>query len=82
MEKEKIRNFVISLLKKNGEKNDVNISDDDSLIESNRFDSLDIAELTLFLEDEYNIYISSSDADSFKQIDTINLINKYITMNK
>ncbi|ASA56528.1 acyl carrier protein [Vibrio gazogenes] len=80
--KEKIREFVQYLLKKNGQEADVNINDDDSLIESNLFDSLDIAELTLFLEDEYNIYTSSSDNEVFKQIDTINLIEQYIISQK
>ncbi|SHF92017.1 acyl carrier protein [Vibrio gazogenes] len=80
--KEKIREFVQYLLKKNGQETDVNISDDDSLIESNLFDSLDIAELTLFLEDEYDIYTSSSDNEVFKQIDTINLIEQYIISQK
>ncbi|MDW6003271.1 acyl carrier protein [Vibrio mangrovi] len=76
MEKEKIRDFVLYLLHRNGDKSD--IGDDESLIESKRFDSLDIAELTLFIQDEYNIYISSSDSEVFRKIDTVNLIEKYI----
>ncbi len=76
MIKNKIRKFVNYLLLQHNY-SEVS-SDDDSLIESNLFDSLDIAELMLFLEDEYNIYTSSSEPNVLNKLDTINLICLYI----
>jgi len=73
---EKIREFVFGLLAKHGVSE--GCLDDDSLIESNRFDSIDVVELIIFLEDEFNIYISSSDSKIMSELDTIRRIDIYI----
>lgn len=80
MNSEKTRAFILNLLNSNGDTDPC--SNDDLLISNNRLSSLGIAELMLHLEDEYDIYISTSDSNIFAKLDSINLINAYISMSK
>ncbi|MCL1073880.1 hypothetical protein [Shewanella dokdonensis] len=76
MPKDTVRKFIINLLHRN--KDYAPCSDDESLIHSNRIDSLDIAELVIFLQNNYDIYVLTSDPDVFNELDSINLIVQYI----
>ncbi|MFM2481880.1 acyl carrier protein [Celerinatantimonas sp. YJH-8] len=71
-----ISTFIHELLQRS--RDTAPCSDNDSLISSNRLDSINIAELIIFLQDQYDIYVSTSDPDIFKQLDSINLIAQYI----
>ncbi|QUX90626.1 hypothetical protein CYL31_04065 [Marinomonas sp. A3A] len=75
----KIRQLIAEILEKNNDSK--NFTDDEALISSNRLDSLDIAELMIYLQDEHEIYISNSDPYFYKKLDSINAITEYINKN-
>ena len=76
--KEKIRKFVEETLRRNNITTE--ICDDDSLILSNIFDSLDVVDLQLYIEGIYGIPPAAL-ADDLSRIDTINKIVNYISEN-
>ena len=80
MDQYKIKTFVEQLLKSSGDTKPV--MSNESLILSNRLDSISIAELIMFLEDECEINISTSDSNFYKKIDTIDNIHNHITNSK
>ena len=79
IKKSEIRQLISKILEKN---NDLKpISDDEELITSNRLDSLDVAELMIYLQDEYDINTANSDPDFYEKLNTINAITAYINNN-
>ncbi|WP_100637669.1 acyl carrier protein [Marinomonas polaris] len=71
-----IRALIREILEKNNDTN--HIGDDDALISSGRLDSLDIAELMIYLQDEYGINTANSDPDFYNKLDSIESITQYI----
>jgi acyl carrier protein len=77
--KEMIRQFIVDTLRRNNQRTE--FKDDDSLIKSQRLDSLDTVDLLLFIEEKYNIPPSALGED-YSKIDTLNLIIDYIESKK
>lgn len=73
--KELIRKFVKETLERNNQNTE--FGDDDSLIRSNLFDSLDVVDLQLFIETKFGIPPTAL-GDDISQIDTLNNIINYI----
>ena len=80
MEKVKIKSFVEQLLRNSGD-NDAVVSDE-SLILSGRLDSISIAELIIFFEDEYFINVSTSNSKFYTEIDTVDKMVDYVYKRK
>lgn len=76
--KEKIRKFLQETLLRNGDT--AGFSDDDSLVKSQRLDSLDLMDLLLFIEEHYAISTSKLGED-VTVVDSLNLMVDYISRN-
>lgn len=76
--KEKIRKFLEETLLRNGDS--AGFSDDDSLVKSQRLDSLDVMDLLLFIEEHYAIPTHALGED-VTVIDSLNLIVDYVSRN-
>jgi acyl carrier protein len=76
--KEKIRKFLQETLLRNGDT--AGFSDDDSLVKSQRLDSLDVMDLLLFIEEHYAIPTHALGED-VTVIDSLNLIIHYVGRN-
>lgn len=74
-----IRQFIVETLRRNNQPTE--FKDDESLIKSQRLDSLDTVDLLLFIEEKYNIPPSAL-GEKYSKIDTLNFIVKYIESNK
>jgi acyl carrier protein len=75
-EKSKIRNFIRDLLIKVGD--DRPLSDQDSLLESGRLQSIDAVEIIVFLEENFGIDFGSIgfDRDRIDSIDAIHALTQ------
>lgn len=67
-----IRQFLVTLVGK-----DIRIEDDDSLLASQLIDSLNVAELIMFLENSYNIKFENDDLTP-DNLDTVNAIVAFL----
>lgn len=76
--KEKIRKFLQETLLRNGDT--VGFTDDDSLVKSQRLDSLDLMDLLLFIEENYAIPTHKMGED-MTVLDSLNLIVRYVSLN-
>ncbi len=76
MFRDQIIQFITELLRNSCDLNPFSL--DESLIKSNRLDSISIVELLMFLEDEYGIHISTSDPKIYDQIDSVEKIVLYV----
>ena len=76
--KEKIRKFLQETLLRNGDT--AGFSDDDSLVKSQRLDSLDLMDLLLFIEEDYAIPTHTLGED-MTVLDSLNLIVDYVNRN-
>ena len=77
--KEKIRKFLQETLLRNGDT--AGFSDDDSLVKSQRMDSLDLMDLLLFIEEHYAIPTQKMGED-MSILDTLNSIVEYVIQNR
>lgn len=68
---EKVKEIIVEQLSVDGE----NITEDTNLMEDLGIDSLDLYEMIISLEEEFNIEIASEDSENLKTIkDVINYI--------
>lgn len=73
--KAKIRKFLEASLARNGDL--LAFNDEESLIKSRRLDSLDVMDLTLFIEEEFEIPTDIVRDDIFS-LDSLNSIVEYV----
>jgi acyl carrier protein len=71
VDKQIIRNYLATLT------NNVKIGDEDSLLKAKLLDSMNIAELITFLEEQFKITFDNDDL-SLENFDTINLIVNHL----
>ena len=72
IEKQVIRDFLTTLTNK-----DVQVGDDDSLLAAKLIDSLGVAQLVVFLEDQYKVTFDSDELTP-DNLDTINAIASFL----
>jgi acyl carrier protein len=72
MEKQTIRAFLLTLIGK-----DVKFSDDDSLIASQLIDSLNIANLIVFLQETFQVTFDNEDLTP-ENLDSVNAITRFL----
>lgn len=72
IDKNTIREFLKTLVGK-----DIKIEDDDSLLASQLIDSLNVAELVMFLENTYKVTFDNDDMTP-DNLDTINAISGFL----
>lgn len=71
-EKQKIRDYLITLVGKN-----IAFSDDDSLISSQLIDSLSVANLVVFLQDNYQFTFDNEELNP-DNLDSVNAITDFL----
>lgn len=68
--RETLRNYIVRELIRDG---NYDLTDDESIIQAGLMDSFALAELGVFVEQEYDIYIPDADL-TVEKMDTLNLI--------